>query len=107
MQQRRLGGTDLECSILGLGTGRLASVSAGISRADAARLIDTAADLGVNLIDTADSYAQGWSERLLGDLLRGRRDKFLVTTKAGYCFPDLPCALRLAGPFVKKIVNTL
>ena len=107
MQHRRLGDTDLECSVVGLGTGRLASVSAGVSSLRAGRLMDAAADLGINMIDTADSYAQGACERLLGDLLRGRRDRFLLATKAGYCFPDLPPALRMAAPFVKKIVNAL
>ena len=56
---RPFGDTGINCSIIGLGTGRLASVSGGISRSGAGRLLGVAEDLGINLIDTADSYGQG------------------------------------------------
>ena len=65
-------------SRLTLGTGRLASSGSGRSISAVARLLDTATDLGINLIDTADSYASGECERLLGRALVGRRDKFII-----------------------------
>ena len=52
MEQRSIGG--FKVSVLGLGTGRLASLGAGGSLSDAARLLDAAADLGISFIDTAD-----------------------------------------------------
>ncbi|MGI5499769.1 aldo/keto reductase [Lentzea sp. CA-135723] len=46
------------------------------------RLVDEALDAGVNLIDTADVYADGESEAHLGEILEGRRDQVLIATKA-------------------------
>ena len=45
-----------------------------------------ALERGINFFDTADSYGQGASERLLGKLIRGRRQQALICTKAGYRF---------------------
>jgi aryl-alcohol dehydrogenase-like predicted oxidoreductase len=101
----RIGGTDLECSIVGLGTGRLASASGGISQAEAARLLDGAAEYGVNWIDTADSYGQGECEKIIGAALRGQRDRFLITTKAGYCFSPLGNGLRWLKPLAKRVLK--
>ena len=94
-------------SKLGLGTGMLASLRGGLSLTEAERLLDTAADHGINLIDTADSYASGECERLLGRLLRGRREKFLLMTKAGYVSADLPVPFHRLNPFLKKLKHKL
>jgi aryl-alcohol dehydrogenase-like predicted oxidoreductase len=45
--------------------------------------IDAALELGVNFIDTSDAYGAGYSETLLGNALRGRRDKVILATKGG------------------------
>jgi aryl-alcohol dehydrogenase-like predicted oxidoreductase len=45
--------------------------------------IETALDLGVNFIDTSDAYGAGYSETLLGNALKGRRDKVILATKGG------------------------
>jgi len=45
--------------------------------------IDTAFELGVNFIDTSDAYGAGYSETLLGNALKGRRDKVILATKGG------------------------
>ena len=47
-------------------------------------MIDRALDAGVNLIDTADVYAFGQSEEILGAAIRDRRDDVLVATKVGF-----------------------
>ncbi|MGD8458256.1 MAG: aldo/keto reductase [Anaerolineales bacterium] len=47
-------------------------------------VIDAALDLGVNFFDTADVYGQGHSEELLGQAMKGRRDRFIVATKIGW-----------------------
>lgn len=47
------------------------------------RLIDRALDAGVRLLDTANVYGQGASERIVGEALRGRRDAAWVATKVG------------------------
>lgn len=105
MNFRSMGRTGLNCSVVGLGTGRLASVSGGISRTAAAQLIGAAEDCGINLIDTADSYGQGECEKILGQALQGKRGKFIVTTKAGYCFSGLSGGLRFIKPLAKKVLK--
>ena len=59
-------------------------------------MIDAALDEGVTLFDTADVYGGGESERLLGELLRGRRDEVVLLTKFGNTgkMPDAPDAPR-------------
>src|ERR1700688_1383227 len=46
-----------------------------------ARMLDLFADAGGNVIDTADVYTNGTSETILGELLKGRRDRFVLATK--------------------------
>lgn len=87
--RRRLGRTGLEVSLIGLGTVKLGrNTDVKYPRPfhlpddrEAARLLDRARDLGVNLLDTAPAY--GSSEERLGGLLRGRRDAFVLCTKTG------------------------
>jgi len=86
MQYQKLGKTDLEASVIsfgswGIGGGCVWSdMSVGVSQVE--NLLDAAADLGINYIDTAPVYGMGVSEELLGKALKnGRRDKFLLQTK--------------------------
>jgi aryl-alcohol dehydrogenase-like predicted oxidoreductase len=46
--------------------------------------IDSALDAGITFFDTADVYGSGHSEELLGQAMRGRRDRFIVATKIGW-----------------------
>ena len=46
--------------------------------------IDVALDAGVNFFDTSDVYGAGHSEELLGQAMRGRRDRFIVASKIGW-----------------------
>ena len=89
MNYRRLGRTNLQVSEISLGTVEL-GMDYGIpaqgahrrpSGADAARLLNRALDLGVNLIDTAQAY--GESEVIVGQALKSRRDEYLLATKIG------------------------
>ena len=82
----------LKISPIGLGTGRLASLGAGHSFREVARLLDSAFDLGITFIDTADTYGSTASERWLGKAMHRRPDRFVVATKCG-----LPTA-HLRGP---------
>ncbi|MDE9365170.1 aldo/keto reductase [Luteipulveratus sp. YIM 133132] len=49
--------------------------------ADSVRIIHRALDAGVNLVDTADAYATGESEEIVGRALQGRRDDVVLATK--------------------------
>ncbi|GAA3846914.1 aldo/keto reductase [Streptomyces phyllanthi] len=59
-----------------------------VDRAGAAAMLDAALDAGITGVDTANGYAGGESERLLGELLVGRRDRIVLATKAGIPHPD-------------------
>jgi len=94
-------------SRLGLGTGTLASLGRKVSPADVDILLGTMAEAGVSVIDTADSYGSGDCERLIGRALRGRRENFTITTKAGYRYSNLPAPLLPLNQFAKKGLHHL
>src|SRR4051794_30720521 len=86
MEMRRLGSSGLHVSALGFGTmtfgGTEGIRSVGTTEVDGARRqLDLCLEAGVNLIDTADGYAQGRSEEILGQALKGRRDDVILATK--------------------------
>lgn len=88
MLYSRLGTTGLIVSRLSFGTMTFAeantSAAAKTSRAEAERLLARAIDAGVNFIDTADVYAGGEAEEMLGSLIAGRRAQLVIATKAGW-----------------------
>jgi aryl-alcohol dehydrogenase-like predicted oxidoreductase len=95
MDYRQLGRSGLRVSALTLGTmtfgGRGSFAQVGdLDARPAARLLDIALDAGVNFVDTADVYSEGMSEEILGTILRGRRDRALVATKARMSMGDAP-----------------
>jgi aryl-alcohol dehydrogenase-like predicted oxidoreductase len=54
------------------------------------RIIHTALDAGINFIDTADVYAQGESEEIVGKAIKGRRDDLILATKFHGAMGDDP-----------------
>jgi aryl-alcohol dehydrogenase-like predicted oxidoreductase len=81
MNYRVLGRTGMKVSSLGLGPMMLGSWG-GNSPSEAIRVIHTALDAGINLIDTADIYANGESEEIVGEALSaGRRENVVLATK--------------------------
>jgi aryl-alcohol dehydrogenase-like predicted oxidoreductase len=80
MQYRQLGRTGLRVSEIGLGTMMFGEKT---GEAEAIRIIHQALDAGVNLIDVADVYAGGESERIVGKALKGRRHEAILATKGG------------------------
>ena len=105
MQMRALGGQSV--SVLALGTGRLASLGAGYRRKEIIACLQLAAEYGINLIDTADSYGSGDCERLLGGLLADLRQPFLLSTKSGYTYCRLPAWLSPLNQVGKKILQKI
>lgn len=90
MEYSVLGNTGLAVSRLALGTATLTAGNQDIKALSkvgpdlADRLVGHALDSGVNFFDTADTYAAGESEMLLGRALADRRDRVVIATKAGF-----------------------
>jgi aryl-alcohol dehydrogenase-like predicted oxidoreductase len=86
MQKRRLGSSTLEVSVVGLGGNNFG----GRIDFDASqRVVHKAIDLGVNFIDTADSYGnKGGSEEQLGRILGAQRKQIVLATKFGMPMDD-------------------
>ncbi|WP_324788980.1 aldo/keto reductase [Streptomyces sp. H51] len=80
MQYRILGGTGIEVSGLCLGT-MMFGAWGDRDEAECRRMVATALDAGVNFVDTADVYAFGESEEILGRALKGRRDDVVLVSK--------------------------
>ncbi|MEU4644166.1 aldo/keto reductase [Micromonospora sp. NPDC023814] len=83
MRYRVLGGTGIEVSVHALGTMMFGAVG-NPDHDDCVRIIHAALDRGVNLVDTADMYSAGESERIVGRALRGRRDDVVLATKVHF-----------------------
>lgn len=58
--------------------------------AEATRLVDICLDAGVNFFDTADIYSHGLSEEILGQAIKGKRDRLLISTKATFPMGEGP-----------------
>src|SRR5262249_21305762 len=81
MLKHRLGGSTLEVSIVGLGGNNFGG---RIDFSATKRVVHKAIELGINLIDTADSYGnKGGSEEWLGKILGEKRNQIVLATKFG------------------------
>jgi aryl-alcohol dehydrogenase-like predicted oxidoreductase len=83
MKYKILGKTGLNVGTVGLGTMVHAGHFGPMKDEESLSAIDAALDLGVNFIDTSDAYGAGYAETLLGNALKGRRDKVIIATKGG------------------------
>jgi aryl-alcohol dehydrogenase-like predicted oxidoreductase len=90
MEFRQLGGSGLTVPVLSLGTGTFGGTSEffkawGASDVrEATRLVDICLDNGVTMFDSADVYSGGQAEEILGQAIKGRRDKVLISTKGTF-----------------------
>jgi aryl-alcohol dehydrogenase-like predicted oxidoreductase len=82
MEKRRLGRTGLDVSAIGFGAwGIGGTMWIGAQDDESLRALHRAIDRGVNFIDTAIVYGEGKSERLVGEVVRARREEVWVATK--------------------------
>ena len=95
MEQRRLGDSDLVCSVLGFGTWEMSTTQYGdIDVNEASRAVNAAIDRGITLFDTAEVYGPYHSEELLGKALGPRRKEIVLVTKVGF---DYDAESRIVG----------
>ena len=87
MQYRILGNTGVKVSVIGLGANNFGGRN---DEPSSFRVLDQALDLGVNFIDTADVYNLGKSEQVIGNWIKGRRDRLVIATKFVMDMDDYP-----------------
>ena len=97
IEERPLGGSGIHTSALGMGCSRLGSLLADGGLRCATRAVEAALEEGIRFFDTADIYAQGDSERVLGRVAAGL-DTVTIATKAGYRLPAPRWTIRLVKP---------
>ena len=87
MEFRKLGSSGLDVSAIGLGTNNFGR---RVDAAGTARVLDQALDEGINFVDTANVYSGGQSEEYIGKAIEGKRDQYIVATKAAMKVEDGP-----------------
>lgn len=102
MKYRQLGDSDLNVSVISLGS--WLTYGGGVERQKAEACINQAFDVGINFIDTANVYARGGAESLLGEVLQGRdRSSYILATKV--YFPMSPTDRGLSAAQIHKQIN--
>src|ERR671914_512457 len=116
MESARLGRSGMSVSRVSLGCGNFGGIGsapeffgAGESRDEAFALLDAAWELGITLLDTADAYGGGSSERWIGEWLRSRaaevRDRIVICTKVFHSVEGDPRDRGLAPGRIRRQVE--
>lgn len=89
MQRTAISDTGISSSVIGLGSWPLTGwLWGGMEEKDAKRIVLTALDEGIDLIDTAPVYGLGAAEKILGDALKGKRHQVVLVSKCGLSWED-------------------
>lgn len=108
MRYRQFGKTAWRVSEIGFGGARIGGLLAQDGgRTTSLRTLEAACDAGINFYDTADIYAQGESEILIGRAFHKKRDKVLIASKGGYALPGRKKFIQTIKPFAKPIARAL
>lgn len=91
MKTRRLGKTEMNVSVIGVGTWQFGGEwGKNFTQDEANAILNQAKEVGINLIDTAECYGDHLSEQLIGTYLKNeRREDWIVATKFGHKYHDL------------------
>jgi aryl-alcohol dehydrogenase-like predicted oxidoreductase len=90
MEYRHLGASGFKVPVLSFGTGTFGGKGeffgawGNTDVAEAKRLVDVCLDAGLTMFDSADIYSEGAAESVLGEAIKGRRDRVLISTKATF-----------------------
>jgi len=96
MEMRQLGGSGFRVPVLCLGTGTFGGSNEFFKAwgqtdvAEATKLVDICLDAGLTMFDSADVYSSGAAEEILGQAIKGRRDKVIISTKGTFRFGPGP-----------------
>ncbi len=83
MERRRIGGTELEVTVLGFGCGPIGGLFDEVPDEQACAAVHAAQEGGIAYFDVAPFYGIGLAEHRLGEALRGRKKDFILSTKVG------------------------
>ncbi|WP_252311425.1 aldo/keto reductase [Sinobaca sp. H24] len=90
MKYRRLGKTNLDVSVIGLGTWQFGGEwGVDYKQKEVDAIFDKAEETGINFIDTAECYGDHLSEKFIGAAIENNRDRWVLATKFGHKFHDL------------------
>lgn len=101
MEFRTFGSTNLKVSALALGA---APIGSRTDKLTSMNTLEAALDAGINFYDTAPSYGQGSSERIIGEAFRRKRDQVIISTKVGHSITPV---LQVAAQFKPLVRTTL
>src|SRR5215218_1809603 len=96
MEYRQLGSSGLKVPVLTFGTGTFGGQTdffkpwGASDVAEATRLVDVCLDAGLTMFDSADIYSAGMAEEILGQAIKGRRDRVIISTKGTFRFGQGP-----------------
>jgi aryl-alcohol dehydrogenase-like predicted oxidoreductase len=99
MEKRALGDAHLSVSRVALGT---MTFGAQVDEAAAAAMLDDCLNRGINFVDTANVYNAGMAERILGRVLKGRRDQVVLASKVGIRMGEGPTQSGLSPAAIRE-----
>jgi aryl-alcohol dehydrogenase-like predicted oxidoreductase len=102
MEYRRLGYSGLKVSEIGLGGNNFGGRT---DTEQSIKVINHALDMGINFIDSAELYANGKSEEILGQAIKGKRSQVIIATKFGYPRSLSPAQQGGSRDYIMKAVD--
>jgi aryl-alcohol dehydrogenase-like predicted oxidoreductase len=111
MEYRTLGGSGFKVPVLSLGTGTFGGGTeffrawGATDVAAATRLVDICLDAGLTMFDSADVYSKGAAEEILGEAIKGRRDRVIISTKGSFRMGPGPNDLGSSRHYLTRAVE--
>lgn len=111
MEFRQLGGSGFKVPALSFGTGTFGGGGAMFKAwgetgaAEATRLVDVCLDAGLTMFDSADVYSGGAAEEILGQAIKGRRDRVILSTKGTFRTGTGPNDVGSSRPHLTRAVE--
>lgn len=106
MKEIKLSGSEVVIKQAIFGTSRLGGTVQHYNKKEALGILEQAVDFGITTFDTANIYAQGNSEKLLGAAMKRQREKIIIATKGGYAVSTKGRLLSMAKPIIRKIIGS-